>query len=39
MILLMKMPQKGRKLNFKCSQELQKDKNLQTFSPAIHLEG
>ena len=34
-----KIPQKGRKKNFKFSQELQKDKSFQTLSPAIHPEG
>ena len=37
MHISIKIPQKGRKKNF--SQELQKDKNFLTLSPAIHLEG
>ena len=39
MILSIKIPQKGREKNFKCSKEWQNDKNFQTLSPAIHLEG
>ena len=39
MILSIKIPQKGRKKNFKFSQESQKLKSFQKLSPAIHLEG
>ena len=38
MILSVKIPQQGREKNFKFYYELQKDKSLQTFTPAVHLE-
>ena len=38
-MISIKIPQKGRKKNFKFSQELQKDKAFQTFSPTIYLQG
>ena len=38
-IISIKIPLNGRKKNLNFPQELQKDKNFQTRSPAIHLEG
>ena len=38
-MISIKIPQKGRKNNFKFSQELQKDKGFQTLSPTIYLQG
>ena len=36
-MISIKIPQKGKNKNL--SRELQKDKSIQTLSPAIHLEG